>query len=96
MGLVGGANNQGGGGVVFRGSVSSSWQPNNNPYTNPFVGRVLDGYAVSETPITNTDKNYTIPTLSTPSLSLGETVTVGNADGLWLLSAMENSRHGGA
>ena len=96
VGLVGGANNQGGGGVVFRGSVSSSWQPNNNPYTNPFVGRVLDGYAVSETPITNTDKNYTIPTLSTPSLSLGETVTVGNADGLWLLSAMENSRHGGA
>ena len=96
VGLVGGANNQGGGGVVFRGSVSSGWQPNNNPYTNPFVGRVLDGYAVSETPITNTDKNYTIPTLSTPSLSLGETVTVGNADGLWLLSAMENSRHGGA
>ncbi len=96
VGLVGGANNQGGGGVVFRGSVSSSWQPNNNPYTNPYVGRVLDGYAVSETPITNTDKNYTIPTLSTPSLSLGETITVGNADGLWLLSAMENSRHGGA
>ena len=97
VGLVGGANNQGGGGVVFRGSVSSSWQPNNNPYTNPFVGRVLDGYAVSETPITNTDKNYTIPTLSSPSLKLtDDTVTVGNADGLWLLSAMENSRHGGA
>ncbi len=97
VGLVGGANNQGGGGVVFRGSVSSSWQPNNNPYTNPFVGRVLDGYAVSETPITNTDKNYTIPTLSSPSLTLtADTVTVGNADGLWLLSAMENSRHGGA
>ena len=97
VGLVGGANNQGGGGVVFRGSVSSSWQPNNNPYTNPFVGRVLDGYAVSETPITNTDKNYTIPTLSSPSLKLtDDTVTVSNADGLWLLSAMENSRHGGA
>ena len=97
VGLVGGANNQGGGGVVFRGSVSSSWQPNNNPYTNPFVGRVLDGYAVSETPITNTDKNYTIPTLSSPSLTLtADIVTVGNADGLWLLSAMENSRHGGA
>ena len=97
VGLVGGANNQGGGGVVFRGSVSSGWQPNNNPYTNPYVGRVLDGYAVSETPITNTDKNYTIPTLSSPSLTLtADTVTVGNADGLWLLSAMENSRHGGA
>lgn len=97
VGLVGGANNQGGGGVVFRGNVSSSWQPNGNLYTNPYVGRVLDGYAVSETPITNTDKNYTIPTLSSPSLTLtADTVTVGNADGLWLLSAMENSRHGGA
>lgn len=95
VGLVGGANSQGGGGVVFRGSVSSGWQPNNNPYTSPFVGRVLDGYAVSETPITNTDKNYTIPTLSSPSLTLtDDTVTVGNAHGLWLLSAMENSRHG--
>ena len=97
VGLVGGANNLGGGGVVFRGSVSSSWQPNNNLYTNPYVGRVLDGYAVSDVSISNTDKNYTIPTLSTaPILTLGDTVTVGNADGLWLLSAMENSRHGGA
>ena len=97
VGLVGGANSQGGGGVVFRGSVSSGWQPNNNPFTNPYVGRVLDGYAVSETPISNTNKNYTVPTLSSPSLTLtADTVTVGNADGLWLLSAMENSRHGEA
>lgn len=97
VGLVGGANNQGGGGVVFRGSVSSSWQPNGNLYTNPYVGRVLDGYAVTEgSSFINGNGNYTIPALSSPSLSLGETVTVGNADGLWLLSAMENSRHGGA
>lgn len=96
VGLVGGANNLGGGGVVFRGSVSSSWQPNNNLYTNPYAGRVLDGYAVSETAIDNTNKNYTIPTLSSPSLTLDGTITVGNADGLWLLSAMENSRHGNA
>lgn len=97
VGLVGGANNQGGGGVVFRGSVRSTWQPNNNLYTNPFVGRVLDGYAVSETAIDNTNKNYTIPTLSSPSLTLSDgSVTVGNAGGLWLLSAMENSRHSGA
>ena len=98
VGLVGGANNQGGGGVVFRGSVRSSWQPNNNLYTNPYVGRVLDGYAISETnKLDNSDKNYTIHTLSSRSLTLAaDTVTVGNADGLWLLSAMENSRHGGA
>ena len=98
VGLVGGANNQGGGGVVFRGSVSSGWQPNNNLYTNPYVGRVLDGYAVTEgSSFINGNGNYTIPALSTPSLTLtADTVTVGNADGLWLLSAMENSRHGGA
>ena len=99
VGLVGGANSQGGGGVVFRGSASSSWQPNGNLYTNPYVGRVLDGYAISETnKLDNSDKNYTIhtlPTLSSHSLTLtADTVTVGNADGLWLLSAMENSRHG--
>ena len=104
VGLVGGANSQGGGGVVFRGSVSSSWQPNGNLYTNPYVGRVLDGYAVSEiseTKIDNGDKNYRVPTLTSPILEFNDgtvpvTVTVGNGDGLWLLSAMENSRHGGA
>ena len=68
-----------------------------SPYSGPFVGRVLDGYAVSETKIDNGNKNYQIPTLDNPSLTFnGDTVTVGNGDGLWLLSAMENSRHGGA
>ena len=99
VGLVGGANSQGGGGVVFRGSVSSSWQPNGNLYTNPYVGRVLDGYAVTEgSSFINGNRNYTIPAIpdpSTPILTLtDDTVTVGNAHGLWLLSAMENSRHG--
>lgn len=61
------------------------------------MGRVLDGYAVSETAINNGNKNYQVPTLGNPSLTFnGDTVTVGNGDGLWLLSAMENSRHGGA
>ena len=102
VGLVGGANNQGGGGVVFRGSISTLGNPtagskNTYPYSGPFVGRVLDGYAVSETAINNGNKNYQVPTLGNPSLTFnGDTVTVGNGDGLWLLSAMENSRHGGA
>lgn len=101
VGLVGGANNQGGGGVVFR-SISNPGDPTAGsqftyPYSGPFVGRVLDGYAVSETKIDNGNKNYQIPTLDNPSLTFnGDTVTVGNGDGLWLLSAMENSRHGGA
>ena len=101
VGLVGGANNQGGGGVVFR-SISNPGDPTAGsqftyPYSGPFVGRVLDGYAVSETPIDNGNRNYQVPTLGNPSLTFnGDTVTVGNGDGLWLLSAMENSRHGGA
>ena len=101
VGLVGGANNQGGGGVVFR-SISNPGDPTAGsqftyPYSGPFVGRVLDGYAVSETPIDKWNKNYQVPTLDNPSLTFnGDTVTVGNGDGLWLLSAMENSRHGGA
>ena len=101
VGLVGGANNQGGGGVVFR-SISNPGDPTAGsqftyPYSGSYVGRVLDGYAVSETKIDNGNRNYQVPTLTSPSLDFtGDTVTVGNADGLWLLSAMENSRHGGA
>lgn len=101
VGLVGGANNQGGGGVVFR-SISNPGDPTAGsqftyPYSGPFVGRVLDGYAVSETAINNGNRNYQIPTLTSPILDFtNDTVTVGNGDGLWLLSAMENSRHGGA
>ena len=98
VGLVGGGSNQGGGGVVFRGSVGSTWQPNTNLYTNPYVGRVLDGYAVTEgESFINGSGNYTVPSLSSPSLTVdGTNVTVGNAEGLWLLSALENSRHGSA
>ena len=101
VGLVGGANNQGGGGVVFR-SISNPGDPTAGsqftyPYSGPFVGRVLDGYAVSETEIDNGNRNYEVPTLDNPSLTFNDnTVTVGNGHGLWLLSAMENSRHGGA
>lgn len=102
VGLVGGANNQGGGGVVFRGSISTLNDPSTGSkytylYSGPYVGRVLDGYAVSETKIDNGNKNYQVPTLTSPILDFTDgTVTVGNGDGLWLLSAMENSHHGGA
>ena len=71
-------------------------------YRNPYVGRVLDGYACAEgCTVNNTDKNYTIPTLAagTSDLQVSEVgeslnVTVTSAQGLWLLSAIVNSGAG--
>ncbi len=71
-------------------------------YRNPYVGRVLDGYACAEgCTVNNTDKNYTIPTLTAGTGDLQVTdasgslnVTVNSAQGLWLLSAIVNSGAG--
>ncbi len=71
-------------------------------YHNPYVGRVLDGYACAEgCTVNNTDKNYTIPTLKagTSDLQVSDAsgslnVTVTSAQGLWLLSAIVNSGAG--
>lgn len=71
-------------------------------YRNPYVGRVLDGYACAEgCTINNTDKNYTIPTLNNAKNDLQVTeengiltATVTSAQGLWLLSAIVNSGAG--
>ncbi len=71
-------------------------------YRNPYVGRVLDGYACAEgCTVNNTDKNYTIPTLTagTSDLQVSDAsgslnVTVTSAQGLWLLSAIVNSGAG--
>ena len=71
-------------------------------YRNPYVGRVLDGYACAENcTVDNTDKNYTIPKLQsgTTDLTVSENsgaldVTVNSAQGLWLLSAIVNSGAG--
>lgn len=71
-------------------------------YRNPYVGRVLDGYACAENcKVDNTDKNYTIPNLQvrTTDLTVSENsgaldVTVTSAQGLWLLSAIVNSGAG--
>ena len=67
-------------------------------YRNPYVGRVLDGYACAENcTVKNTDKNYTIPSLQagTSDLTVSEdngvlNATVASAQGLWLLSAIVN------
>ena len=71
-------------------------------YRNPYVGRVLDGYACAEgCTVDNTDKNYTIPTLIKDANALQVTdkgtdldVKVTSAQGLWLLSAIVNSGAG--
>ena len=74
-------------------------------YRNPYVGRVLDGYACAENcTVDNTDKNYTIPNLQagTTDLTVSENsgdasvldVTVTSAQALWLLSAIVNSGAG--
>ena len=71
-------------------------------YRNPYVGRVLDGYACAENcNVDNTDKNYTIPSLQagTSDLTVSEdngvlNATVASAQGLWLLSAIVNSGAG--
>lgn len=102
-----------GGGVVFR-NISSGTHPGltvggdkaNYFYFNPYVGRVLDGYAVSEgTDFLNGDKNYTIPGisgapdgshLSRETIDGKDTVIVNDDVGLWLLSAIANSGAGNA
>lgn len=71
-------------------------------YRNPYVGRVLDGYACAEgCTINNTDKNYSIPTLNNANNDLQVTekngiltATVTSSQGLWLLSAIVNSGAG--
>ena len=73
-------------------------------YRNPYVGRVLDGYACAENcTVNNTDKNYTIPKLKLEEGKTDLTVseengvlnaTVASEQGLWLLSAIVNSGAG--
>lgn len=110
VGLVGGAimsttNNtlKYGGGVVFRGTISGCMSGDKTLsdsgyfYINPYVGRVLDGYVLSESAsVTNTDKNYSIPVISSGiHLTIAEnTITVKDNQGLWLLSAIANSGAG--
>ena len=109
VGLIGG-NLESGGGVIFRNITGSGLSDYGNNtakdfyYRNPFVGRVLDGYACSEgCNLENTDKNYKIPALSKgDKLSVtavdGKTpgkITISSAQQLWVLSAIVNSGAGG-
>lgn len=103
-----------GGGVLFRNmqdkqfltdamisGASVAETANNSLYVNPYVGRVLDGYAFSDTAeedLDNTDKNYQIRNLNSSRTSnqkhitaSGKTIEIKDAEGLLILSAIVNS-----
>ena len=100
-----------GGGVIFRGTIGAGLTDTmisgeavsvekgalKSMYVNPYVGRVLDGFAFSEatSKIENTDKNYQINSLNTTDTACitttGTTVTVNDSLGLLILSAAVNS-----
>lgn len=103
-----------GGGVIFRkkndtnftGLTASHLKNGTSLYVNPYVGRVLDGYAFSEGfEIDNGTQNYKINQLTN---TIGDdittkvdtnnnyTVTIQNAQGLLLMSAIINSGAAGA
>ena len=109
VGLIGG-NLESGGGVIFRnisGSGIAEYAADSYKdyyYRNPFVGRVLDGYACSEDcskELDNTDKNYKIPQLDkTDKLEFqsrdgGMNILISSSQDLWVLSAIVNSGAGG-
>ena len=100
-----------GGGVIFRNMTGTSWRAgtkekfksagegggNFQLYDNPYVGRVIDGYAFSEDcPVDNGDANYKINELNTGvtrciTTDDAATTTVHNAQGLLVLSAIISS-----
>ena len=106
-----------GGGVIFRninaksdtaftGLTASHLENGTSLYVNPYVGRVLDGYAFSEDcVIDNGTQNYKINQLTdtagndiTTKVDTNNdyTVTIQNAQGLLLMSAIINSGAAGA
>ena len=103
-----------GGGVLFRnmqgkhvltdemisgGSVAET--ATSSLYVNPYVGRVLDGYAFVDTAgesLNNTDKNYQIQNLNSSGTTetkhitaSGKSIGIKDAEGLLILSAIVNS-----
>ena len=103
-----------GGGVLFRNmqdkqfltdamisGASVAETANSSLYVNPYVGRVLDGYAFSDTAevsLDNTDKNYRIQNLNLSETNdtkhitaSGKSIGIKDAEGLLILSAIVNS-----
>lgn len=103
-----------GGGVLFRNMQGASGladamisgasvaeTANSSLYVNPYVGRVLDGYAFADTAeesLDNTDKNYRIQNLNSSGTNdtkhitaTGKSIGIKDAEGLIILSAIVNS-----
>lgn len=103
-----------GGGVLFRNmqdkqfltdamisGASVAETANSFLYVNPYVGRVLDGYAFADTAeesLNNTDKNYQIQNLNSSRTTnqkhitaTGKSIGIKDAEGLLILSAIVNS-----
>ena len=103
-----------GGGVLFRNmqdkqfltdamisGASVAKTANSSLYVNPYVGRVLDGYAFADTAgdkLNNTDKNYQIQNLNSSETNdtkhitaSGKSIGIKDAEGLLILSAIVNS-----
>lgn len=88
------------GGSVASG-VSVAETATSSLYVNPYVGRVLDGYAFADTAedkLNNTDKNYQIQNLNSSGTNdtkhitaSGKTIEIKDAEGLLILSAIVNS-----
>lgn len=88
------------GGSVASG-VSVAETATSSLYVNPYVGRVLDGYAFADTAedkLNNTDKNYQIQNLNSSETNdtkhitaSGKTIEIKDAEGLLILSAIVNS-----
>ena len=76
-----------------------------NLYANPYVGRVINGYAVNEgtSTLNNTNKHYTIDSISVPTeankldVDFEEsTISVPNAQALFVMSLITQSTAGTA
>ena len=103
-----------GGGVLFRNMQDKQFltdamisgaivakTANSSLYVNPYVGRVLDGYAFADTAeksLDNTDKNYQIQNLNLSETNdtkhitaSGKSIGIKDAEGLLILSAIVNS-----
>lgn len=91
------------GGSVASG-VSVAETATSSLYVNPYVGRVLDGYAFADIAgeslesLNNTDKNYQIRNLNSSGTTYqkhitatGKTIGIKDAEGLLILSAIVNS-----
>lgn len=88
-----------GGGVIFRNSSTvegalKPWHvPGASRYDNPYVGRVIDGYAFSElagSGLDNTDHNYKINNLNTKDTQCVET---GDTQGRYRGDANKNAKN---